>query len=242
MKTTVSMKTTRILAFAAASALVLAVSACTSPTAEPSPSASDSPTPMPSPVFSDSPTPLPSPVDPVALDCPTWDDGFVEDGPAPIAANRYAGICAGMSFAEASMTYAGPPLVGVEFCPWITQIVAQDDPGLYVEAVSDPGAPGDDIFMFRMTWLADPATASSYEMPRTAEGITIGSTSAEVLAAYPVGSSIVFDDMALGPRDQIVVPVTSEYTYVFDVTDGLVNTMYWGENLSAGATAELCAL
>jgi hypothetical protein len=242
MNDTVHLKTTRILTLAAASALALALVACEPPATEPSPSASDSPTAMPSPVFSDSPTPMPSPVDPIALDCPTWDDGLVEDGPAPIAANRYAGICAGMSFAEASMTYGGPPLAGYDYCPWVAPIVQQDDPGMYIEAISDPGAPGDDIFMFRFSWLADPASASSYEVPRTAENITIGSTAAEVLAAYPVGSTIVFDDMAIGPRDQIVVPVTSEYSYVFDVTGGLVNTMYWGESLSAGATAELCAL
>ena len=234
------MKTSRLVSLAAASALALTLAACTSPGSEPT--VSDSPTPMPSPVFSDSPTPMPSPVDPVELDCPTWDDGLVEDGPAPIAANRYAGICAGMSFTEASGTYGGPPLAGYDYCPWVAPIVQQDDPGMYIEAISDPGAPGEEIFMFRFSWLADPAAASSYEVPRTAEDITIGSTAAEVHAAYPVGQAIVFDDMALGPRDQIVVPVTSEYTYVFDVTGGLVNTMYWGKSLSAGATAELCAL
>lgn len=236
------MRTKRILALLTVAAITATLAACTPPAAEPSPSASDSPTPMPSPVFSDSPTPMPSPVDPVALDCPTWDDGLVEDGPAPIAANRYAGMCAGMSFAEASGTYPGPPLTGYEYCPWVAPIVAQDDPGMYIEAISDPGTPGESIFMFRFSWMADPSTASSYEIPYTAEGISIGSTAVEVLGAYPVGQSIVFDDMALGPRDQIVVPVTSEYTYVFDVTGGLVNTMYWGQSLSAGATAELCAL
>ena len=236
---------TRLAAVAAAATLVLALSACQGAEAEPSASASVSASPTeasPSPTVSDSPTPMPSVVDPVALDCPTWDDGLEEAGPAPIAANRYAGICAGMSFAEASMTYGGPPLVGVDVCPWITQIVAQDDPGLYVEAVSEPDAPGEDIFMFRMTWLGDPASASMYEVPATAEGITIGSSAAQVLAAYPVGQSIVREDMAAGTRDQIVVPVTADYSYVFDVTGGLVNTMYWGERLSAGAQAELCAL
>src|SRR5688572_30447462 len=102
---------TRLAAAAAAAVFALALSACQGAEAEPSASPSDSPPPMPSPVFEEPPSPMPSVVDPVALDCPTWDDGLVEDGPAPIAANRYAGICAGMSFAEGSMTYGGPPLV-----------------------------------------------------------------------------------------------------------------------------------
>src|SRR5690606_36385096 len=114
--------------------------------------------------------------------------------------------------------------------------------GLYVEAISSPEAPGDAIFMFRMSWLGDPSAAPNFEIPFTAEGISIGSTAAQVLAAYPDATQIVREDMAAGSRNQIVVAVTPQLTYVFDVTDGSVNTMYWGEQLAMGAQAELCAL
>ncbi|MFO7244926.1 MAG: hypothetical protein DIU73_008620 [Actinomycetes bacterium] len=231
----------RLVPLALVSGSLLVVAGCTTPAADPSPS----PTVTASPVVTESPSPEPSPEptsDAVELDCPTWDDGLDESGLAPIAANRYAGICAGMSFEEASGTYAGPPLTGHEFCPWLAPIVAIDDPGLYVDAVSRPDAPGAEIFLFRMAWYGDLAAASSFEVPRNAEGISVGSTTAEVLAAYPGATQVSVDDMALGPREQIVVPVTDEYTYVFDVTDGRVSFMYWGEGISSGATAELCAL
>jgi hypothetical protein len=238
------MKTSRLATAAVASLIALTLAACT-PASDPEPSASSSAT------VSDSPTPMPSPTDvpsptataaPDELDCTAWDDGLDEGGIAPIAANRYAGICAGMSFAEASGTFAGPPLTGIEVCPWITELVAMPDPGLYVEAISYNDAPGDEIFMFRMFWVGDPAAAPSFEIPYTAEGISIGSTTAQVVAAYPTGTAIVREDMAAGTLDQIVVPITDDYTYVFDVTGGLVNRMYWGERLAFGAQAELCAL
>lgn len=236
------MKSMRVVALSAASALALALAACTPSAPEASPSVSVAVEPNVTPSASESPTPMPSPVGPVELDCPTWDDGLDETGAAAINANRYAGICAGMSFEEASGTYAGPPLTGHEFCPWLAPIVAIDDPGFYVDAVTDPSAPGAEIFLFRMAWYADAAAAASFELPRTAEGISVGSGTAEVLAAYPAGVLVDVDDMALGPRQQIIAPVTDQYTYVFDVTDGYVSFMYWGEGISSGATAELCAL
>src|SRR4029079_5030025 len=104
----------------------------------------------------------------------------------------------------------------------------------------DPGA---SINFFIMYWYGDPADAASFEMPRTAEGITIGSTADEVSAAYPTASEVTFDDLARGPRTQLVVPTTADTTYNFDVVDGVVTEISWGEGLSEGGpNGDLCAL
>ena len=128
-------------------------------------------------------------------------------------------------------------------CPWAGDLVAIDDPGLYVVAYSDLEPAGDYIRYFVMRWFADPADAASYEMPRTAEGITIGSTSAEVDAAYPDGTEVTFDDISRGSRTQIVVPTTATTTYNFDIVDGVVTEVSWGEHLEEGGpNGDQCAL
>lgn len=238
------MKTSRLAIAAVTSLLALTLAGCTgggTPAPSETPSATASGTPGPSPSVTPEPSEAPE-VLADALECPSWDDGLDESGLEPIAGNRYAGICVGMSFEEASGTFAGPPLMGTEYCPWITEIVAMPDPGLYVEAISSPEAPGDRIFMFRMTWLGDPMAAPAYERPFTVEGASVGTGAAQVLSLYPTATQIVREDMAAGTREQIVVRVTADLSYVFDVTGGLVNTVYWGEGLEDGAQAELCAL
>jgi len=150
-------------------------------------------------------------------------------------------VCIGQTYEEAEAS--GAPLTVPEICPWIAEIVAMDDPGFYVTAYSDNENPGDYIFMFTLRWFADPAEAASFEMPRTAEGITIGSTTAEVLAAYPAGTEIVFDDISRGPRNQIIVPTTATTTYNFDVVDDVVVEISWGEHLeNGGPYGDTCAL
>jgi hypothetical protein len=118
-----------------------------------------------------------------------------------------------------------------------------DDPGLYVSALSGPDSPGEYITFFILYWFGDPADAQSYEMPRTQEGITIGSTAEEVLAAYPDATEVSFDDIARGPRVQIVVPTSATTTYNFDIADGVVTEISWGEGLAEGGpNGDLCAL
>lgn len=224
--------------------VVLALAACTpgsepsaspsdtaSLTAAPTPSATVSPSATPSPSASGSPTAA-------ALDCPPWDDGYHPDGPAAIDFHRYAGICVGMSFTEASGTFAGPPLEGDPSCPWVTTIVEAGD--LYISAISDPDAPGDAIMFFHALYYADPAAAT--EMPATAEGIMIGSSEAEVYAAYPGAFENTFEDISRGPRTQIVVPGPAGMGLVFDLSDGLVWEITWGDGLDDGVGGEFCAL
>jgi hypothetical protein len=96
---------------------------------------------------------------------------------------------------------------------------------------------------FVLKWFADPADAASYEMPATAEGITIGSSAADVLAAYPDATEVSFDDISRGPRKQLVAPTSDTTSYNFDIADGVVTEISWGTGLSEGGpNGELCAL
>lgn len=223
---------------------VLSLAACMAgadPSASPSATESPSTSPSASPTLETSPTPSAtssdSPTATAALDCPPWDDGYHPDGPAAIDFHRYAGMCVGMSFAEASDTFAGPPLVGEASCPWVATIVASGD--LYISAISDPAAPGDEILFFHAIYYEDPAAA--VEVPTTAEGITIGSSGPEVYGAYPSAFENAFEDVSRGPRTQIVVPGPAGMGLVFDLRDGLVWEITWGEGLDDGVSGEFCA-
>jgi hypothetical protein len=216
---------------------ILVLAGCT---ADPTPSASSSVTPTVEPSAPE-PSTSPSPdVTPVADDCPTWEDTPEPQGIAPIDINRYYGVCIGMSFAEANEGMNGYPVAGEDMCPWYTVLASQDP--LYVVAVTHPDAPGDEIFLFRLSWQGLPTDALAYEMPRTAENIGIGSTEAELVAAYPQATFLTVDDMSRGPRDQYVLAGDGGNSMVFDVIDGYVAEITWGQNLGAGATGEYCAL
>jgi len=229
----------RITLLVALGSLTLAACATPAPVASPTltPPAPATPAASPHPTPPASPSATASAV----LACPPWDDGLDTSGLAPIAANRYAGICTGMSFAQASTT--SPLAVTPEdYCPWVSTLVANEDTGFFISAVTEYEHPGENIWMFRMAWWGDPAGMAGAELPTTAEGITVGSTAAEVRAAYPDGSSLTQEDMSLGTREQWVVPITEENGYVFDVTDGYVSIMYWGERLDHGMYAEVCGI
>jgi len=201
-------------------------------------SASASPTPTPEP--DDVPSPATTPV--AAQGDPCADPSASITGLAGIDFNRYARICLGMSFAEASAAMLGPAIAGESMCPWYAVVLAVDDPGLYVAAVSRLEDPGAEIFLFRMTWQADPADAAAFGAPATAAGLSVGSTPGEIKAAHPQAVSVTIDDPSRGPRNQLVVAGPDATSLVFDVTEGVVTDMYWGKGISQGAVAELCAL
>lgn len=92
-----------------------------------------------------------------------------------------------------------------------------------------------------MSYLHDPATVPVLEVPATAEGIRIGSSRAEVLAAYPTAIELSVEDPARGTRDQVVAAQGPELAYVFDIMDGLVGEMTWGVGLEDGIAGEFCA-
>ncbi len=146
-----------------------------------------------------------------------------------------------MTFDQA--TANGTELTGEAQCPWYASPVADDSLGYYVNVLKSGDGASDTIYLFILRWFSDPATATGYDLPATPEGITIGSTRAATLAAYPTATEVSFDDMARGPRTQIVVPTGPDTTYNFDITDGVVTEISWGTGLSAGGpNGDLCAL
>lgn len=230
-------------ALAAAAALALVLAGCTvaevpSPSDSPTPSAIVTPSPSETPSAPASATPDATPV---AFDCPAWDDA-VDDGAAAITPTGYAGICLGASFAEATER-TGAPITPVDACPWYGQIVADDELGFYVSAVSYPEEPGEYIWVFSLVWLGEPEAAASYEMPATPEGITVGSTATNVLYAYPDAREIFFDDPNRGERLQIVVDNGDDLSYNFDIQEDVVNEITWGIGIGEGGPrGELCGI
>lgn len=244
---------TSLVALAASCCLALA--ACASSGDAPSASTDASPSTLPAitaptlatPTETAEPSPSfvvdsPSPTPDAPQGDPCTDPSVSASGLAPIDFGRYADICVGMSFAEATAAMPGPPIQGTGGCPWYADVLAADDPGLYVSAVTLPDAPGDRIFMFRMAWQGSLANAAAYDAPATAAGISVGSTTAEVKAAYPGAKAVTIDDPSIGQRNQLVVAGPSSMSLVFDVTEGRVSSVYWGERIQNGSVAELCAL
>lgn len=161
---------------------------------------------------------------------------------ASIAPDRYVSICLGMSFTEAGDAFPGPQIAGKAACPWLADVLAVEDRGLFISAITDPQAPSENIRMFRMTWTGDLDDARTFDAPKTAEGISVGSTRAAVVAAYPDASVVTVDDPALGEREQVVVSGGDGTAIAFDVTDGAVSAVYWGRGIQSGSVSELCAL
>ncbi len=221
---------------AIAALLLLSLTACsptpeTTPTPSPSPSPSPSASPStivtPSPSASVSPSPSPS----VMASCPEWSEGM----PA-IDFNRYYGVCVGMPFVAIDIS-------GSASCPWYAAVDGDDTLGWYVSALSSPDDPGTEIWFFRMQWiLLPPSAAVAYDLPATPEGITIGSTEEALMDAYPTAVTMLIDDISRGPRDERVVAGPDGNSYVFDITDGRVSEITWGQRLSQGQNGELCAL
>jgi len=147
---------------------------------------------------------------------------------APIDYNRFAGICIGMSFAEASAS-GTLAIEGAAECPWLAPVVEDDDLMYYVSILSDVETPGESIQFFLMRYYNDPATAVALEMAGTAEGIRIGSTEAELLAAYAGMTSESYTDDAGIDHDVYVSAGPDGNNYVFDMIDGRVGGMAWGD-------------
>ena len=175
-----------------------------------------------------------------ALACPPWTDD-PDSSVSQIGPNRFAGACLGMTFDEA--TANGTALTGDAQCPWFATPISDDGLGYYVNVVKRGEDPSGAIYLFMLKWFADPATAASHDLPATPEGITIGSTQAAVLAAYPSAADVSFNDASRGLRTQMVVSTGDDTTYNFDIAEGLVTEISWGTGLAAGGpNGDICAL
>lgn len=122
-------------------------------------------------------------------------------------------------------------------CPWYPMIASH---GTYAEtrAFFDSHGIESGVRFFYTLEMGDDGV-----MPRTVEGVGVGSTEAEVLAAYP--SAVIdndFEDISVGPLKRIIVEdPDSDSRYVFALYDGDTNVslLQWGPH-AGGQWAHLC--
>ena len=208
---------TKFATLLGSAALVIVLSACGGPA--PTPTVEGGTTAPPSP----SPSPTETTVEP---DGPRPDYGFTFFEEAQI----------GSSFAEISeqLHYPVGPYDG---CPyygsvWNTELFT-------TSAFTDVDNPSGPIVFFYSNRFLAPDDAS---FPRNAEGVGIGSTEAEILAAYPSAVVEATSDPGAGSLTKYTVDdPDSDSKYVFAISDGsaVVDLLQWGPE-AGGQWSHLC--
>lgn len=199
----------RLAAFGIGAAVVtLLVSACSGDPVEP-PQASGDPVPVPTVTVTATVTAEPEPQE----EAPDFGFTFFEQAEI------------GQTFAQAGQAL-GMPVIGMDACPhygaiWLTDIAT-------TYAFTNASNPGSGItFFYTNAFLGSPGDP----WPRNAEGVGIGSTQAEILAAYPGATTAVVSD--LGAGDITVVTVEdpdsdSKYVFGFYAGSSTADLLQWG--------------
>lgn len=131
----------------------------------------------------------------------------------------------------------GSTVAGIAECPWYAEVETHGADA-FTYAFTDPEGVDPGILFFYTQDFSD----GSATLPRNAEGVGVGSTQAEVLAAYPGAVVDAYEDISVGPMTRITVDdPDSDSKYVFALTDGsaVVNLLQWGTT-AGGQWAHLC--
>jgi hypothetical protein len=120
------------------------------------------------------------------------------------------------------------PVAGIEECPWYGAVWNSEIATTY--AFTDSSNPGAGVsFFYTNRFLA----ADGASFPRNAEGVGVGSTQAQVVAAYPTAVVGSHDDLGAGHITTITVDdPDSDSVYVFGLSEGraVVDLLQWGPN------------
>jgi len=152
--------------------------------------------------------------------------------------DRLFNIHIGDTHAEASAAM-GYPIVGEDICPWVSFVVSDDTISFWISALTRVDNPAGTPFdTFLMRYYGD--INANYVFPRNAEGIGIGSTVAELQAAYPTMYATDPNDSYAG-ISYFVVEGPGGNNYRFYAPDGKVTMVFWGPGLSM-QPGDICAL
>ena len=124
------------------------------------------------------------------------------------------------------------PVVGITECPWYGAVWNTEIATTYAFTSSMDPTSGV-TFFYTNRFLAPDAAA----FPRNAEGVGVGSTQAEVLAAYPGAVVDTYNDLGAGDLTRITVDdPDSDAKYVFAISAGssVVDLLQWGDGTAAG--------
>ncbi len=127
--------------------------------------------------------------------------------------------------ADLGETFADAGVSPIAECPYLATL---DNAAHYTSAFSDSEAPDGPITFFysNLGLESDIDTA-----PRNAEGVGLGSTQADLLAAYP--GAVVGSTHDIGAGDIVIVTVDdpasdSQYVFGFQGESPVVNVLQWG--------------
>ncbi len=213
------MKTRIAIAIAAA----LALAACTPPDT----GASGSPAPVATVTVTATHSAAASPA-PIVPGPPDFDFDFT----------HFEGAQIGSTWSQMS-TQIGVEVAGAYDCPWYGSLWSTERISTW--AFTDPDNPNGPS-MFFLTRRSSDAVTGPY--PRNPEGVGVGSTQAEILAAYPSAVVSAWSDLSAGDLTLITVPdpaSSAKYIFALSLGETKVDMLMWGNAVGEGQWGHLCS-